>query len=416
MKILLINTFFHICGGAEAYFFNLAELLKKHGHEVVFFAMDHPKNYETPFKKHFVSYFHSFKDASFVTKLKLFFRFFFPFEARRKIHQLIIDEKPDIVHIHQLFHEISHAIIPEVKKFNIPIVMTLHGYSFICPNAELFDGFNLCEACKDGKFYKMVFKECIFASKIKTLIMMLYAILYFNILKVYKNIDLFISPSKSLVNLYKQNKSFSNIKILHLPYCLNEYSFSADSISSEESIVYFGRLERVKGVDVLLRAVAGLDVTLKIIGTGPFEEELKKIIAQEHISNVNFLGFLDHSCIQHEIAKSLFCVVPSIYYDNYPNAIMESFALGKPVIASRLGGMPELVQEGITGYLAEPGNIQDLKAKIKALIHDKNLIFSMGKTAREWVEEKLNPEHHYDVIIREYERLVQSKRGKDYVS
>ena len=322
---------------------------------------------------------------------------------------MLIDEEPDIVHIHQLSHEITHSIIWKIKKHNIPIVVTLHGYSYICPNSELFNGYKICDICENGKFYNMLFKKCVFDSRIKTLIMVMYAYVYFKIFKVYKFVDLFISPSEFLLKKYKENRLFKKISILHLPYFIDSRNYPCDFNNAEESIVYFGRLEKIKGVDILIRSVKDLDIKLKIIGTGTWEQNLRRIVESERIKNVEFLGFMDYSQIHNEIKKSLFSVVPSIYWDNYPNVIMESFVLGKPVVASNLGGIPELVQEGKTGYLFEVGNVEDLKGRIADLLNDRQSIINMGKAAREWVKNNLNPENHYDILIKLYNHLLESK-------
>ena len=409
MRILLVHNYFHIVGGAETYFFNIARLLKQKGNEVFFFCMKSPKNLKTEQDKYFISNFPPLKELDLTKKIRLSYRAFYSFEARRKIHQLINLYRPDIVHIHNIWHEITHSIIHEIKKFNIPIIMTLHDYRMICPNHKMLVGSNLCFQCRGQRYYKAVLNKCMGDSLLKSIFVMTSSYLNNVILKTYKAIDLFISPSLFLFNVFKESNLFKNKDILHLPYCIDSGEYSACYNSEKNTIVYFGRLDIEKGVDVLIEAVKDLNITLKIIGTGPLESYLKKKVIEERITNVYFKGFIPHDKIKEEISKALFTVVPSIWYENYPYSIIESFVLGKPVVASRIGGIPELVRDNETGLTFEPGNVDDLKKKIHYLFSNRDFVYKMGKNARLWAEENLNYDKHYDILVNKYHSILKKK-------
>ena len=411
MKILLVHNYFHMVGGAETHFFDIARLLKQKGHEVIFFSMKDKKNFQTEFVRYFVSNLSPWKELTLSKKIKSLCRIFYSFEAKKKIRRLIEEQKPDIVHIHNIWHEISFSIIYEIRKYNIPIIMTLHDYMMICPNRKMLVDNKLCFECKGQRYYKIISKRCIVNSLPRSIAIMLS--IYFNnvILKTYRLVDLFISPSLFLIQKFKEGDLFKDRTIVHLPYCIDVKSDMSMINVQDKTIVYFGRLDIEKGVDVLIEAVKDLNITLKIIGTGSLESYLKKKVIEERITNVYFKGFIPHDKIKEEISKALFTVVPSIWYENYPFSIIESFALGKPVVASRIGGIPELVKEDYTGLTFEPGNSEDLRAKILYLVNNKSKIRELGIHAYEWVRRELNKEKYYIALIDIYKIAVNKKNS-----
>ena len=150
MRILYINKYFHIVGGVEKYFFSLAELMKEKGHKIAFFSMTDQQNLHSDWNRYFVSNV-SFNENSFSGRLRLLVRIFYSVEARQKLKAIIADFKPDIIHIHDIYHQISPSIIPEIDKSGIPMVQTLGNYHLISPNYSLFHSGKICEICKQKK-------------------------------------------------------------------------------------------------------------------------------------------------------------------------------------------------------------------------------------------------------------------------
>lgn len=406
MKILLINNYFYIVGGAEVYFFNLAELLRQKSHKVIFFSMRSPKNFQSEQDKYFISYFPPLQDLTFFKKVKALTSVFYSFEARDKIRELIKAEKPDIVHIHNIWYEITHSIIHEIKKFNIPIVMTLNDYRLICPNHKLLVKNKLCFSCDHERYFMPVLKNCLGNSLLKNCVSMIAQYLNNCILQSYKSIDLLISPSIFLKNLFQENTLFEKRRIEYLPYCIDKDEYQPQFNAKERSIVYFGRLDFEKGIEVLIDAVKGLDVILKVIGGGPKEYFLRQKVLQGNISNVQFLGFIPHEKIKEEVSKSLFSVLPSLWYENYPYSVIESFMLGKPVVGSHIGGIPELIKDYERGLTFKPGNSKDLNQKLRDLLSNQEMICTMGKNARCWAEQNFNFSHHYESLIKLYNSVL----------
>jgi glycosyltransferase involved in cell wall biosynthesis len=197
--------------------------------------------------------------------------------------------------------------------------------------------------------------------------------------------------------------------IMHLPNLIEVEGFQPSYDLDDESIVYVGRLSPEKGLDTLLDAVRGMDVHLKIVGDGPVREELEAKAERDGLGNVEFLGYKKGAELHKELRDSMAAVLPSEWYENNPLAIIEAFAMGKPVIGARIGGIPELVRDWETGLTFEPGNVDDLKEKISLAIENKEKLPAMGERARRFVERELNPEVHYEKLMKVYKAAINKE-------
>lgn len=173
--------------------------------------------------------------------------------------------------------------------------------------------------------------------------------------------------------------------------------------SENNSIVYFGRLSREKGLATLIEAVKGIPVVLKVIGDGPQREELTRRAKSAGLDNVRFLGYLQGKSLHQEIRNSRFVVVPSEWPEIFGRVVIEGYALGKPVLGARIGAIPELVQDFKTGLTFEPGNVEDLREKIGYLAGHSDLLRKMGREGRELVEKEFNPSKHYEILMGIYQ-------------
>lgn len=404
-KILIINTFYYIEGGADTYAFQLVDLLKKEGHDVIFFCMQHPRNNPTSFEKYFVSNVDFQNRMNFWQKLKSIPRLFWSREANRKLRQLIENEKPHIAHIHNIHYEISPSIIYTLKRHNIPIVMTLHDYVLVCPLRTMYVNNEVCDSCKGGNFFSAVRKKCIRGSYLASFIVYL-SFIFHKALKTFSHIDLFVSPSRFLADTF-QRMGFRS-SIVTKPYCFDSAGDYNDSSMQQQGILYFGRLQAIKGLDVLIEAVRGLDVNLRIVGRGPVEERLHAKLATENIRNVTIVGHMSQAQLKEELRRCLFVVQPSLWYENYPYSIIESFACGRAVIGSNRGGIPELVIDKQNGLLFDPVDPNDLRNKIQFLLHNRHLNHEWGLNAQCWVKKTTDIEDHYRTIIGFYQDAARA--------
>ncbi|MFQ6082628.1 MAG: glycosyltransferase family 4 protein [Candidatus Aminicenantia bacterium] len=405
MKILLVNKFFFLKGGAETSFFDTAEILQANGHKVVFFSMMHLENLDSLYSKYFVSRIDFENISSFIHKIKASGRILYSLEARKKLEELMKKEKPDITHLNNIHHQISPSILHTLKKYNLPIVMTLHDYKIVCPVYTMFSKGRTCEKCKGRKYYNCVLMRCCKDSYLKSFLNTLEMYLHHSILHIYDLVDVFISPSKFLKD--KIVEMGFNAKVFHLPNFINVNDFIPSYTWNENTIVYFGRLSYEKGLVTLLSALKGLDIKCKIIGDGSLKESLKLKVKSEKIHNIEFLGYKFGDELRNEIKSSACVVLPSNWYENNPRAILEAFALGKPVIGSRIGGIPELVKDYKTGLTFEPGNPNDLREKILYLFNNLDKMIEFGKNARKFVEKNFNPEKYYQELMKIYRIAIE---------
>lgn len=402
MRILLVNKFYYLKGGSERYFFDLKRLLEQKGHEVIVWSMKSEKNLSSPYEKYFVSEV-SFNTQGLILKARGASRIFYSFEAKRKIEQLIKDTKPDLVHLHNIAHQISPSILPVFKKYNLPVVQTLHDYKLICPNYLLYHQ-KICEECKSKNYHQAVKNKCVKKSTSKSLLVCLE--MYFHkFLKIYeKNINVFISPSRFLKDKIDDWKVVNN-RIVHLPNFISLKGLEPQ-YESGDYLLYFGRISREKGLLTLIKAIGELKhVNLKIVGHGPMLNEVRDLTKAKNWSNITYLDHQDFDQLKELIRQARIVVLPSEWYENMPYTILESFALGKPVIGANLGGIPELVVPNQTGLLFEAGDIEDLKKHIKQVWDQPEKITQMGQQARKLVEDKYNQDIHYQDLFNIYKSV-----------
>ncbi|MFH1957599.1 MAG: glycosyltransferase family 4 protein [bacterium] len=409
MKVLLINKFLYPKGGDAIVTFNTGKLLKEKGHKVAYWGMRHEKNLEFKYEVFFVDKV-DYKTSGFKTSISFVLKILYSLEAKNKIKRLLSHESFDIIHLHNFAHQISPSILHVFKKRNIPVVMTSHDYKLVCPSySMLVDGVP-CERCKNSKYYWCFVKKCTKNSYLKSFINVVEMYLHHKILHIYDDIDIFISPSMFLKEKLKE-MGFKH-KIEYLPNCIYPGEFIPKYENNGKSICYFGRLSHEKGLVTLIKAMKGLDdVELKIIGDGQIKEKLKHYIEDHGVKNIRFLGYKTGNDLDNEIKNSSAVVIPSEWYENNPRTVLEAFALGKPVIGARIGGIPELVKDADTGYTFEAGNAGDLREKIMDLISSPEKIVQMGKNARKFVEEKFNAEKHYKELMRLYQLAIEKNKG-----
>lgn len=406
MKILISNYRYFISGGPEKYLFNITNELKGKGHEVIPFSIHHNKNQATEYAKYFIepiggrdkAYFREYK-KDLKTIAQLIGRSFYSFQARKAIEKEISAEGPDVVFLLHFINKLSPSVIDGAKKAKKRVVVRLSDYFLLCPRFDFLDHHQICEECLKHSFLPALRKRCVQNSLTATMIRV--SSMYFhNLLRIYDQVDAFVCPSAFLARKLVQ-AGFKSEKIHHVPTFIDASKLQPQY--GGDYVLYYGRLAEEKGVLSLIKAFEQLpsDLTLKIVGEdqSDYGMALKKYVAQNKIGSVEFLGFKSGTELEAIIKNAKLVVVPSIWYENMPNVALESFAYGKPVIASNIGSMPEVVEDGVNGYLFEPNNSDDLALKIQLLNNDAK-IAAMGMKAREIVVRQYNPALHYEKLIQ----------------
>ncbi len=405
MKILLINKFLYPKGGDAISTLATGELLRRKGHEVEFWGMQHPLNPSYTYADYFVAFKDYYSHMSIQQKLHEATNIIYSFEAQRKLKRVISIFKPDIVHLNNFAHQISPSILMTLSKFQIPSIMTMSDYKLVCPTYSMLLNGKPCELCENGAYFHCFLKKCTKGSILKSTINSVEMYLHHTVFNIYNRINIFISPSLFMLNKVKE-LGF-NKKVVHLRnfvHCANMRSYAE---SPGNYIVFIGRLSPEKGLFTLLDAMKKSGILLKIIGDGPIKESLQAKAEKESINNVEFLGYQSGESLEKLIANCAFSVITSECYENNPRSVIESFAYGKPVIGSRIGGIPELVMNNETGFTHEPRNAIDLREKIAYLFNKPQLIVSLGKNARTFVERECSADIHYEKLMSIYRTAME---------
>lgn len=387
MRILLSNKFYYRRGGDCIYMLNLEQLLKAHGHEVAVFAMDYPENIDTPWKKYF---------PQNMTKLMAFTRPFGSREVRNKFGKLLDDFKPDVVHLNNIHTQLSPVIAELSHGRGIRTVWTLHDYKLLCPRYDcLRGGKEICELCFNGDKAPCKTYRCMKGSRLASEIGYREAVTW-NRKRLEECTDLFICPSRFMAEKMAQG-GFIKDKLKVLCNFIDIEKCRKNDYAKDDYYCYVGRLSHEKGVGTLVEAAARLPYKLKIIGGGELSEELR-IKSEKLKGKVEFLGFRQWTDIKDIVGKARFTVMPSEWYENNPLSVIEAECLGTPVLGSRIGGIPELINEGVNGMTFESGNANDLTEKIKAMY---NADFDY-KAIADAAMKRYNAESYYEEIIKVY--------------
>jgi glycosyltransferase involved in cell wall biosynthesis len=411
LKILMVDKFFFVKGGSERYFFELKKILEENGHTVIPFSMKHSANVETPFSDYFVENV-DFNPSSLPQKLSVGMRslgrIFYSIQAAERLKQLIRNTRPDIAHLHMIDHQLSPSILPVLKAANIPMVQTIHTFKTVCPSYRLYHmgKQKICEKCLHGSYYRALFECCHKNSFFATLLVVLETSFHKALQLYERNIDLFLVPSRFMGNKMIE-AGVPPEKIRHLFYTIqiDQYHPNYDS---KDYFLFFGRLSEEKGLLTLLKAVeGGIGLPLYIVGDGPQRTVLEAYVRLKGMADsVSFLGPLEGDALKMTVSKSKFVVVPSEWYENSPLVIYESFAMGKPVVGARIGGIPEFIEPGVNGFLFEAGNSDELRRWIVHLAQRKRALPKMGKAARRKAERLFSPQVHYTELMRLYQQLL----------
>ncbi|MEX0750109.1 MAG: glycosyltransferase family 4 protein [Dehalococcoidia bacterium] len=420
MRVLNVNKFHYRRGGAETVYFAQTELLARHGHDVIPFSMQHPENEATPYARYFVSNIElRDEDAGISANIAAAGRMLYSREAARKLDALIRATRPDVAHLHNIYHQLSPSVLRVLAKHRIPAVLTMHDYKLICPAYTLYANGAPCERCKGGAFFNATLQGCVKDSRAKSVLCTVEAYLHSALGLYRRNVACFIAPSRFLAGKAAEF-GMDAAKITYLPNFIEPRDMP--DIEPKRRIMYVGRLERVKGIrtliDAFARSSAAESCELVIAGDGEDRAALERYAQEAGAPNVRFTGHLPQAGLMALLDESLFTVTPSEWYENAPLSVMEAAARGRAVIVSDLGGLPELVKHGETGLVFRAGDTPALAGAIDELAGDPPRARAMGVNARSFIEERFSAQRHYDQLIAIYQRalsrepqLVTSNQG-----
>lgn len=407
MKILLANKFNFLGGGADKYFLDLADVLESKGHEVIKFCMQHPNNMPDKNEKYFVSYV-DIAQKGIVNKLRYAGRILYSFEAKRKFNELVVKEKPDLIHIHNIYHQISPSILSVAKKHKIPVVMHLHDYKLVSPNYSLFSQGQIDTSSVGGHYIRCFFNKGFNNSYLQSLLVAKEMYLHHKILKIYeKNIDYYIAPSEFMRN-FVIKAGVPDTKVIHIPYFVKDIENDIANYEPGEEFIFYGRLSEEKGIAILLQALVLVPAAcLKIIGDGKQRPALEKLAFELGLTKrVVFTGALYNQDLKKEICSSRAVIVPSIWYEVFGLVNVESAALGKLVIASDIGGIKETVIPEVSAWLFPAGDSKVLASYMERAISEPEEVSKAGQAGREFTLKHFTSNVHWLLLKSVYEKTL----------
>jgi glycosyltransferase involved in cell wall biosynthesis len=407
-RLLLINKFYHDkgpAGGVGRYVVQEEEDLADLGWDVVPFAMADADARPSPWDRHFVRA----RDYATVRwrggaagdALSLVWNR----EAAARLDDLIREARPTVAHLHNIYHHLSPSILPVLRRHRIPAVMTLHDLRLLCPAIHMLRGETVCERCRGGRFHQAVLGRCVKESRAASLLAAVETA-HQRWRNLYpRSVSCFLCPSRFYRDKYAA-WGFPADRLRHLPNFVDLDFWSPDRLprgGPRDAVVYFGRISREKGLRTLLEAQAlwerghaegGIPEPpppLLLAGDGPCLGNLKARIAMLGLRTARALGPLGIEDLRGVLGRAACTVLPSRWYENAPMALLESLAAGIPVVGARIGGIPEMIEDGRTGITVAPDDPQALLDGIRRACA---LGPEAGRRARAWAESHADRRAH----------------------
>jgi glycosyltransferase involved in cell wall biosynthesis len=394
--------------------FNIISLLENHGHEVVPFSIKSRLNKENSYEKYFAEPLGA-QDSIYFGQSKKTIRFavdviarlFYSWQVKSKLELLIRDTNPDAAYLLHHYNKLSPSVIDACKKYNIPVYMRLSDFFLICPQAHMLRDGHVCEKCVSNGKWSAVKHRCVKGSFAGSLMKVAALWLHRKVIRIYDRVDGIVCTTNFMKKIMVRD-GWPDCKLHIIPsfvYFDNDRNITKKE-SKEKYIIYFGRFVHEKGVDILVNAyikafLKDLGVKLYLIGgeINEIRELLKYELPEEYVvEHIVVKKFLSHDELMTYVSNSLYVVVPSRWYENLPNTVLEAYANGKAVIAMDIGSMPDVVINNKTGLLFEKENEDDLKEKMELLYSDEDMRDEFTTNIKKELE-KYSPNNHYKKLL-----------------
>lgn len=409
MKIVIANYRYYIAGGPERYMFNFMQIAEKNGVECIPFSIDYENNVPTPYSKYFATG-RNGRSAALYSEIKktpktiwnMLRMSIYNYEAERKLRKLIRDEKPDALYVLQEINALSPAVIRAAKKEGIRVIHRISDFFMFCPKSDFLCGTQICEKCLKGDYISAIKNRCVKGSLFATLVR-IFAMKLYATMKIFDDVDGFVSTCEFTRNKMVEG-GINSKKITCIPTFVN-YQDIVPCYDNKGYFLYLGRVAEQKGIEIAIKAMSFLkEYGTKLVITGElddsaYSDKIKSIIRKENLEDmIEFVGFQRGDKLKETISGAIAVVNPALWYENMPNTVIESFAYGKPVIASHVGSLIELI-DGNNGVSFELGNSKELSECMKKFLITPGLSAMMGKQARVVCEEKYDAQKHFDKVM-----------------
>ena len=397
--ILNVSHNHYIRGGSDRYFFVLAELLEKHGYQVIPFTATSPKDEPSEWEHYFP------RGADFEQpSVADLFSFLYSRDAVKSIRRLLNDTKIDLAHFHIYYGKLTASILGVLKDAGIPLIQTLHDFKLTCPVHSHTSNDKICEACAGKHFWRALPKRCNRGSFARTALNVTESYVS-RMLGSHDKFDHFISVChfnrKKMIQYGIPEDKISTV------HNFVDVSDITPNFDAGNYLFYFGRLYPGKGIFTLIEAALPLKhVPLYIAGDGESMPEIQRILEQNECDHIHLLGFKQGNELRELIQNSICSILPSELYENCPMSILESYAYGKPAIGADIGGVPELIEDGVDGLLFPAGERDALQERLLWMFEHKSEAVEMGRAGRRKVETQFNADIHYEKIMNVYQQFL----------
>lgn len=402
--LLSVNNYHYARGGADVVFLRHNRMFEAQGWSVVPFCMHHRKNRPSAWSSHFVEEIEIGADAETSRgRVRKGLKAVYSIEARNKVRRLVDATAPNLCHAHNVYHHISPSILEVIRGRGIPLVMTLHDLKIACPAYSMLTHDGVCERCRSGRLFHVLTNRCIKNSTVLSLLVMVESYLHRLLGSYVDNVDRFVVPSRFYLNKLVE-WGFDAARFDYVPNFVDTAAYEP-RFRPGRRFVYFGRLAPEKGLVTLIEAAATARVGLDIVGAGTLEASLRRIAARRD-ADVRFLGFLSGGALHEAVSAARAVVVPSEWYENAPLSVLEACALGKPVIVAAIGGLPELVVDGESGWIFDSGSVDALAGCLAQVASraDRS-VAAAGTAAHDYVSAEFSPRRYIDALRPIYRRL-----------
>jgi glycosyltransferase involved in cell wall biosynthesis len=412
MRIILSNYRYFISGGPERYLFAIKKILEEEGHQIFPFSVRSTKNEPSEYSDYFLApigsdnstYFHEYK-MNLRTASKIVARQFYSPEGFFKARGMTNRVDADLVYSLHFLNKMSPSVLDGFKSMGLPVIVRISDFSVICPQGHLFTDGKICEACISDGFFQAVKRHCVKKSLGGSFIKAC-AWGFHRILGSLERVDAWVFPSNFTRSKFIE-AGMDDRKLHFLPTFIDAKACMPD-FESQKYLLYFGRIVEEKGLHLLLKAYSRLTNNkppLLIIGDRD-DSDYSKTLVKQYNHEVKFLNFMPKAKLESYIKRALAVVIPSVWYDNLPNVLLEAYAWGKPVIAPNHGCFNDFVHHETTGLLYAPQNEDALAERLDWAWHNRASLKDYGKAARDYVLKYHAPEKHYEGLLALFRSLV----------
>jgi glycosyltransferase involved in cell wall biosynthesis len=382
-RVLMVHNAYQQRGGEDSVVDSEVALLRTHGHEVHVYARHND-------------------DIDGGSKLSVAAQSVWSGRTSSDISAIMASFRPDVMHVHNTWPLVSPSVYWAAKRLNCPVVQTMHNFRLMCPQAMFLREGRICEDCLGHVPWRGVLRGCYRESVAQTAVLA-------SAVTFHKSIGTYDRAVTSYIalNAFCRNKFIEGglpaDRIVIKPNFVEDTG--QPQWDERHGGLFVGRLSVDKGVDVLLEALKAGASRVDVIGAGDLQDKVKAQLGEAA------LGFLPVGEILQRMRQASYLVVPSLWYENFPRILVEAFSCGLPVVASRLGALAELVEEGQTGLLFEPGNARDLTVKLQWAQGNPDAMRQMGQRAREVYETRYTPDINYKRLIEIYDQAIIRTRS-----